>query len=51
MGTLYLTKETRIYNRAKVTSSISDAGKTGLLTYKTTNLEHFLTKYTEINSK
>ena len=29
MGTLFLTKEARIYNRAKTVSSISSAGKTG----------------------
>ena len=27
MGTLFLTKEARIYNREKITSSISDAGQ------------------------
>ena len=29
MGTLFLTKEARIYNGAKEASSISGAGKTG----------------------
>ena len=29
MGTLFLTKEARIYNGAKIASSISGAGKTG----------------------
>ena len=29
MGTLYLTKEARIYNGAKTVSSIDGAGKTG----------------------
>ena len=29
MGTLFLTKEARIYNEAKTASSISGAGKTG----------------------
>ena len=29
MGTLYLTKEARIYNGAKTASSINGAGKTG----------------------
>ena len=31
MGTLFLTKEARIYNQAKTASSISGAGKTGQL--------------------
>ena len=31
MGTLFLTKEARIFNRAKTTSSINGAGKTGQL--------------------
>ena len=31
MGTLFLTKEARIYNGAKTASSISGAGKTGQL--------------------
>jgi len=31
MGTLFLTKEARIYNVAKTASSISGAGKTGQL--------------------
>jgi len=29
MGTLFLTKEARIYNGARTASSISGAGKTG----------------------
>ena len=29
MATLFLTKETRIYNRAKTASSVNGAGKTG----------------------
>ena len=29
MGTLFLTKEARIYNEAKTASSINGAGKTG----------------------
>ena len=31
MGTLFLTKEARIYDRAKTTSSVNAAGKTGQL--------------------
>jgi len=31
MGDLFLTKEARIYNGAKIASSISGAGKTGQL--------------------
>ena len=34
IGTLFLTKETRIYNKAKTASSINDAGKTGELHVK-----------------
>ena len=34
MGTLILTKETRIYNEAKTVSSICVAGKTGQLHVK-----------------
>ena len=34
MGTLFLPKEVRIYNRAKIASSISGAGKTGQLLVK-----------------
>ena len=33
-GTLFLTKEARIYNKAKTASSINDAGKTGQLHVK-----------------
>ena len=31
IGTLFLTKEARIYNGAKIASSINGAGKTGQL--------------------
>ena len=34
MGTLFLTKEARIYNGAKKASSINGAGKTGELRVK-----------------
>ena len=34
MGTLFLTKEARMYNRAKTASSINGAGKTGQLHIK-----------------
>ena len=46
MGTLYLTKEARIYDGAKTASSINDAGETGQLHVKEWN-----TPYTKINSK
>ena len=50
MGTLYLTKEARIYNAAKIASSINSAGKT-TTTYKRMKVEHFLTPYIKINTK
>ena len=43
MGTLFLTKEARIYNGAKTASSINGAGKTGQLPVK--ELEHLLKLY------
>ena len=38
MGTLFLTKEARIYNGAKIASSINGAEKTGQLHAKECNL-------------
>ena len=45
-----MTKQVRIYNGAKIASSISGAGKTGQL-YVKKKFEHFLTPNTKINSK
>ena len=45
MGTLVLTKKVRIYNGAKIVSSISGAGKTGQPHVKKMKLEPFLTPY------
>ena len=49
MGTLFLTKEARIYNGTKIASSVNGAGKTGQLHVK--EWEYSLAPYTKINSK
>ena len=51
MGTLFLTKEARIYKGAKTASSISGAWKTAQLHVKRLKSEHFLTPYTIMTSK
>ena len=50
MGTIFLTKEARIYNGAKTVSSIK-CWENWIATCERTKLEHFLTPYTKINSK
>ena len=51
MGTLFLTKETRIYNGGKDNIFNKWFWENWTATYKRMKLEHFLTSYTKINSK
>ena len=51
MGTLFVTKEARIFNGAKTASSINGAGKNWTATCKRMKLEYFLTAHTKINSR
>ena len=51
MGTLFLTKEARIYNGGKDSLFIKQCWENWTAMCKRVKLEHVLTPYTKINSK